>query len=50
MKHQPNSIRTFIGAKDFETSRSFYKDLGFYEEEIDSRLSYFKIGNLGFYL
>lgn len=50
MKNQAASIRPFIGAKDFELSRSFYKDLGFEESVIDTNLSYFKIENLGFYL
>ena len=51
MKHQANSIRTFIGSKDFEVSRSFYKDLGFQEFTISKNMSYFKIfETLGFYL
>ncbi len=51
MKHQAKSIRTFIGAKNFEESRSFYKDLGFEEYIISKGMSYFKIfETLGFYL
>ena len=51
MKHQANSVRTFIGAKDFEVSRSFYKDLGFQESLISKNMSYFQIfETLGFYL
>ena len=51
MKHQANSIRTFLGSKDFEISRSFYKDLGFKESIISKNMSYFKIfETLGFYL
>ena len=51
MKHTAKSIRTFIGAKDFELSRNFYKDLGFEEAIISKNMSYFKIGeNIGFYL
>lgn len=45
------SIRTFIGAKDYKESRSFYKDLGFLEIEISKSMCYFKIDeNIGFYL
>ena len=51
MKHTAKSIRTFIGAKDFELSRNFYKDLGFEEAIIAKNMSYFKIDdNIGFYL
>ena len=51
MNHQSKSVRTFIGAKDFEMSRSFYKDLGFQESIISKNMSYFNIfGSLGFYL
>ncbi|PQJ81627.1 VOC family protein [Polaribacter glomeratus] len=45
------SIRTFIGAKNHEESKSFYKDLGFTETNLSDTLSYFKIDEkLGFYL
>jgi len=50
MKHNVKSIRPFIGAKDFEVSRSFYRDLGFEESILDHSMSYFKTGGLGFYL
>ncbi|MDQ6813322.1 MAG: glyoxalase [Bacteroidota bacterium] len=51
MKHQAKSVRTFIGAKDFEVSRKFYHDLGFEESQISKNMSYFKISDgLGFYL
>jgi catechol 2,3-dioxygenase-like lactoylglutathione lyase family enzyme len=51
MKHQAKSVRAFIGAKDFEVSRSFYKDLGFEESSISKNMSYFNIfETLGFYL
>ena len=33
MEHKAKSIRPFIGAKDFELSRQFYRDLGFTEED-----------------
>ncbi|WP_298518732.1 VOC family protein [uncultured Kordia sp.] len=44
------SIRPFIGAKDYELSRSFYRDLGFEEIVILPNLSYFHMGDFGFYL
>jgi|ERR1700694_6202273 len=50
MKHKAISIRPFIGAKNFEQSRSFYRDLGFQESILGPHMSYFKTGALGFYL
>lgn len=50
MKHAVKSIRPFIGAKDFELSRSFYRDLGFEERELSHNLSVFKTGTIAFYL
>ena len=50
MNHKALSIRPFIGAKDYQTSRSFYKDLGFEEVILSPNLSYFKSEALGFYL
>lgn len=51
MKHQAKSIRPFIGSKNFEISRNFYRDLGFEESVISPNMSYFEIfDNLGFYL
>lgn len=45
------SIRSFIGAKDFETSRRFYRDLGFTESVISINMSYYRIDEAhGFYL
>jgi hypothetical protein len=44
------SIRTFIGAKDYEISRSFYRDWGFEETVISEKLSLFTQGELSFYL
>jgi len=49
MKHSVKSIRPFIGAKNFEISRNFYRDLGF-QESILSGMSYFKTEAFGFYL
>jgi catechol 2,3-dioxygenase-like lactoylglutathione lyase family enzyme len=50
MNHQAISIRPFIGAKDYELSRSFYKDLGFEEIILSADMSLFKTDQLGFYL
>ncbi len=50
MKHKAISIRPFIGAKNFEVSRSFYRDLGFEESILSPNMSYFKTECLGFYL
>ena len=50
MEHKAKSIRPFIGAKDYEISRRFYKDLGFEEIVISAGMSLFKTNNLGFYL
>ncbi|OYQ35074.1 glyoxalase [Flavobacterium cyanobacteriorum] len=50
MNHKAKSIRPFIGAKDFETSRSFYRDLGFEEATLSPTMSVFKSGNNAFYL
>lgn len=43
-------IRPFIGAKDFENSRSFYRDMGFQEVVLSNNMSLFKTEKLGFYL
>lgn len=51
MHYHPKSIRTFIGAKDYELSRTFYRELGFSEVVIDPKMSLFKVNEaLGFYL
>ncbi len=51
MTHHVKSVRAFIGSKDFDLSRSFYKHLGFTEVTLGSTMSYFKITDtLGFYL
>jgi len=45
------SIRPFIGAKDFEESRKFYKDLDFLEIILSTTMSVFKVDEkLSFYL
>ena len=50
MQHKAKSIRPFIGAKDFQLSRSFYRDLGFQEVVIAHDFSYFNTDGMGFYL
>ena len=50
MQQKVISIRPFIGAKDFELSRSFYRDLGFQETTLGDNMSVFKTGILSFYL
>ncbi len=50
MKHKIKSIRPFIGSKDFGVSRSFYRDLGFEETVLDSKMSVFKSSETAFYL
>ncbi len=44
------SVRAFIGATNFEISRSFYRDLGFEEHIISPDMSYFQKQGFGFYL
>ncbi len=50
MQHKALSIRPFIGAQNFELSRSFYRDLGFQESILSPNMSYFKTDGVGFYL
>lgn len=50
MQHKAISIRPFIGAEDFDLSRSFYRDLGFEEVVISRDMSLFTTGAVGFYL
>lgn len=50
MDFNPKSIRAFIGSKDFTISRKFYTDLGFREIPISHNMSFFKLGEFGFYL
>lgn len=44
------SIRPFIGAKNYNVSRRFYRDLGFEEIITSPKMSYFHIEDFGFYL
>ena len=51
MKQIARSIRSFLGCRDFELSRSFYRDIGFNESSISKTMSYFHLdGGVGFYL
>ncbi|WP_018614807.1 hypothetical protein [Segetibacter koreensis] len=50
MNNKATSIRPFIGAKDYEVSRSFYSDLGFDEVILSKTMSLFKKDKIGFYL
>lgn len=50
MEHKAISIRPFIGAENYEVSRSFYRDLGFEETVISHDMCVFKVGALAFYL
>lgn len=50
MKHKAISIRPFIGSKNFETSRRFYRDLGFEEKVLSPDMCLFRVNNLAFYL
>ncbi|MEQ6122611.1 glyoxalase [Pseudotenacibaculum sp. MALMAid0570] len=51
MDYKIDSVRPFIGAKDFDVSRTFYKELGFTEVVADDNLSFFGVeGQQGFYL
>ena len=50
MEKNATAIRPFIGAKDYELSRSFYRDLGFEEVVLSHNMSLFKTPKIGFYL
>ena len=50
MRHAIHSIRTFIGAKNFNESREFYRKFGFIESVISEKMSYFYMDHFGFYL
>ncbi|MEC3876197.1 VOC family protein [Chryseobacterium salviniae] len=50
MNQNPKSIRPFVGSKNFETSRKFYKDLGFEEVVLEPKLSLFQWKEVAFYL
>ncbi len=50
MKLEIISLRTFIGSKNFEVSKSFYSCLGFKEIPISETMSLFQLDNFSFYL
>ena len=50
MQHKVKSVRPFLGAKNFETSRRFYRDLGFKENVIAPGFSVFYAEGIAFYL
>ena len=51
MNYQSKSIRTFVGAKNYKESRTFYQELGFEEIILSDKMSLFKVNeDLGFYL
>jgi catechol 2,3-dioxygenase-like lactoylglutathione lyase family enzyme len=50
MNHKAISIRPFIGAKDYDLTRSFYRDLGFEEVVLSNEMSLFQTDRIGFYL
>lgn len=51
MNYKAKSIRSFIGAKDYNESRAFYLELGFIENIIGDTMSFFQVSeNMGFYL
>jgi hypothetical protein len=50
MNHNSISIRPFLGAKNFETSLNFYREIGFEESRISPNLIYFQNNKIGFYL
>ncbi len=50
MKISGKSIKTFIGSKNYNISRNFYLDLGFEEVITSKKMSYYHIGEFGFYL
>jgi hypothetical protein len=50
MNNQAKSIRPFVGAKDYDLCRNFYRDLGFQEIILTNEMSLFKTDRIGFYL
>ncbi len=44
------SLRPFVGSRDFDASRAFYRDFGFQETPIDGRMSLFVREKVSFYL
>lgn len=50
MKQKVKSIRPFIGAKDYELSRQFYRDMGFKENILSDAMCLFQKDSIAFYL
>ena len=50
MNRKAISIRPFIGAKDYDISRNFYREIGFQETILSPDMSVFKTDEIGFYL
>jgi hypothetical protein len=50
MSQLPISIRPFIGAKDYDLSRGFYRLFGFDEIVLSDSMCLFSKGTVGFYL
>jgi hypothetical protein len=50
MEHKAKSIRPFVGAKNFELSRNFYRDWGFEETVLEPKFSVFRTEGFSFYL
>lgn len=50
MQAQAKSIRSFIGSKNYDVSRDFYKKIGFEERIISPDMSLFTMGTVSFYL
>ncbi len=51
MNYRAKTIRTFIGSKKYNESRTFYQEMGFEEVVLSPKISLFKVNeNLGFYL
>src|ERR1700712_4242684 len=50
MEQKAKSIRPFIGAKDYELSRAFYRALGFEETVLSEDMCVFKTPEIAFYL
>ena len=51
MDFHSKAIRPFIGAKNYQESREFYRALGFEEVVIGDKMCLFRVNeNLGFYL
>ena len=50
MNQSARSIRPFIGARNYDLSRRFYRDLGFEEKVLSPDMSLFKTDGIAFYL